>query len=130
MQTNTTYPVAGGVDPQELDRHIAEMYRDVANEAGRDLHFPTGRPLAEALGYPADLLDRLPAQAVNSFAGVGYHLGLARLLPGERVLDLGSGSGMDVFAPPCRWARAAPSPASTSRPSSSPRPSASAATST
>jgi arsenite methyltransferase len=29
---------------------------------------------------------------------VGYHLGLARLLPGERVLDLGSGSGMDVFA--------------------------------
>ncbi len=35
---------------------------------------------------------------MNSFAGVGYHLGLARLRPGERVLDLGSGSGMDVFA--------------------------------
>ena len=35
---------------------------------------------------------------MSSFAGVGYHLGLARLLPGERVLDLGSGSGMDVFA--------------------------------
>jgi SAM-dependent methyltransferase len=98
MQTNTTYPTAGGVDPEELDRHIAEMYRDVANEARGDLHFPTGRLLAEALGYPADLLHRLPAQAVNSFAGVGYHLGLARLLPGERVLDLGSGSGMDVFA--------------------------------
>src|SRR5215212_4968941 len=74
------------------------MYRDVANDAARGLHFPTGRPLAEALGYPAELLDRLPAEAVNSFAGVGYHLGLARLLPGERVLDLGSGSGMDVFA--------------------------------
>src|SRR5450755_104394 len=98
MHTNTTYRPAGNVDPEELDRHIAEMYRDVANEAGRDLHFPTGRPLAEALGYPNELLRRLPAQAVNSFAGVGYHLGLARLLPGERVLDLGSGSGMDVFA--------------------------------
>ena len=98
MQTNTTFPIGGGVDPQELDRHVAEMYRDVANEAARDLHFPTGRPLAEALGYPAELLDRLPAEAVNSFAGVGYHLGLAGLLPGERVLDLGSGSGMDVFA--------------------------------
>jgi SAM-dependent methyltransferase len=35
---------------------------------------------------------------VNSFAGEGYHFGLARLRPGERVLDLGSGSGMDVFA--------------------------------
>jgi arsenite methyltransferase len=95
---NRTPASAPSVDAQELDRHIAEMYRDVANEAGRDLHFPTGRPLAEALGYAAELLDRLPAEAVNSFAGVGYHLGLARLVPGERVLDLGSGSGMDVFA--------------------------------
>jgi len=98
MQTNTTFPTAGSVDRRELDRHIAEMYRDVANEARRDLHFPTGRRLAEALGYPTELLDQLPADAVNSFAGVGYHLGLARLLSGERVLDLGSGSGMDVFA--------------------------------
>jgi SAM-dependent methyltransferase len=98
MHTNTTGTTTAGVDREELDRHIAQMYRDVANEAGRDLHFPTGRPLAEALGYPADLLDRLPAGAVDAFAGVGYHLGLARLLPGERVLDLGSGSGMDVFA--------------------------------
>jgi SAM-dependent methyltransferase len=98
MQTNPTHPISGGVDPDELARHIADMYRDVANEAVTDLHFPTGRLLAEALGYPAELLDRLPAGAVNSFAGVGYHLGLARLLPGERVLDLGSGSGMDVFA--------------------------------
>ena len=98
MQTHTTYSSAAGVDPEELERQIADMYRDVANEARGDLHFPTGRPLAEALGYPADLLGRLPAQAVNSFAGVGYHLGLARLLQGERVLDLVSGSGMDVFA--------------------------------
>ena len=131
MQTNSTYPPPRGVDPQELDRHIAEMYRDVANEAGRDLHFPTGRPLAETLGYPADLLDRLPAEAVNSFAGVGYHLGLARLLPGERVLDLGSGSGHGrVRGRRCRWARTARSPAWTSRPSSWPSPSASVATST
>ena len=55
-------------------------------------------PLLEALGYPTDLLDRLPARAVGSFAGVGYHLGLVNLVAGERVLDLGSGSGMDVFA--------------------------------
>ena len=74
------------------------MYRDVASEAPRALHFPIGRAVARELGYPADLLDRLPAEAVRSFAGVGYHLGLARLQPGERVLDLGSGSGMDVFA--------------------------------
>ena len=101
MQTDPTYPIQPthpGVDPEKLDRHIAEMYRDVANGAVRDLHFPTGRSLAEEVGYPAALLDQLPTEAVRSFAGVGYHLGLARLLGGERVLDLGSGSGMDVFA--------------------------------
>jgi hypothetical protein len=44
MQTNNTYPLAARVDPQELDRHIAEMYRDVANEAGRDLQVIHGNP--------------------------------------------------------------------------------------
>jgi hypothetical protein len=53
------------VDHQELDRHIAEMYREVASDGRRDLHFPTGRPLAEALGYPARLLDMVPADAVR-----------------------------------------------------------------
>src|SRR3954471_1743994 len=103
---------APGVDADELARHIAEMYRDVANEAVQDLHFHTGRALAQALGYPADLLDRLAARAARPFAGggrhpppprpraagVGHHLDLVRLVAGERVLDLGSGSGMDVFA--------------------------------
>ena len=98
MQGQPTHPISPGVDLEDLDRHIAEMYRDVANGAARGLHFPTGRTLAEALGYPPELLDRLPAEAVSSFAGIGYHFGLARLLPGERVLDLGSGSGMDAFA--------------------------------
>jgi SAM-dependent methyltransferase len=98
MHTNTPHLTPGTVDLEALYREIAAMYRDVANENVRDLHFPTGRRLAEALGYPADLLDALPVGAVTSFAGVGYHLGLARLLPGERVLDLGSGSGMDAFA--------------------------------
>ncbi|MGN6870599.1 MAG: methyltransferase domain-containing protein [Solirubrobacteraceae bacterium] len=97
MQTQPTHPINVGVDPEELDRHITQMYRDVANEVHRELHFPIGRPVAEAVGYPTELLDRLPAEAVRSFAGVGYHFGLARLLPGELVLDLGSGSGMDVF---------------------------------
>jgi arsenite methyltransferase len=96
--TTTTDIAPNSVDPAELDRRITEMYRDVANGAGAQLHFPTGRAVAEALGYPAEILDRVPAPAVSSFAGVGYHFDLAELRPGERVLDLGSGSGMDVFA--------------------------------
>jgi ubiquinone/menaquinone biosynthesis C-methylase UbiE len=47
--------------------------------------------------YPAALLAAVPERALASFAGVGYHLDLAQPASGDRVLDLGSGSGTDVF---------------------------------
>jgi arsenite methyltransferase len=73
------------------------MYRHVAEQPQGKYHFEMGRPLAERLGYPAALLDRVPDGAIESFAGVGYFFDLAELQRGERVIDLGSGSGMDVF---------------------------------
>ncbi|MEX0591589.1 MAG: methyltransferase domain-containing protein [Xanthobacteraceae bacterium] len=56
-----------------------------------------GRALAERLGYPPADLDKIPAEAIESFAGVGYFFHLAALKEGETVVDLGSGSGMDTF---------------------------------
>jgi arsenite methyltransferase len=81
----------------ELEERVKSMYEEVAREPERDFHFETGRPLAERLGYPPADLDRVPAAAIDSFAGVGYFLGLAGIALGEAVLDLGSGSGMDSF---------------------------------
>jgi SAM-dependent methyltransferase len=89
--------VAATVDTEELERKVKEMYRDVAEHPAGEYHFEIGRPLAERLGYPADLLDRIPTGAIESFAGVGYFFDLAGLEPGESVIDLGSGSGMDLF---------------------------------
>jgi arsenite methyltransferase len=85
------------VDRELLEGQVQEMYRQVAREEEAELHFAVGRPLALRLGYPSELLDTIPAEALASFAGVGYHLDLAALAPGELVLDLGSGSGSDVF---------------------------------
>jgi arsenite methyltransferase len=85
------------VDGDRLEAEVKAMYRHVAREESSDLHFELGRELAEQLGYPSELLDQIPSEAVASFAGVGYHLDLAELRPGEAVLDLGSGSGTDVF---------------------------------
>ena len=85
------------VDGERLEAEVKNMYRHVALEQEAELHFELGRGLAEHLGYPRDLLDAIPAEAVASFAGVGYHLDLAALRPGAEVLDLGSGSGTDVF---------------------------------
>jgi len=85
------------VDRAVLEAQVRDMYRQVAREEEAELHFAVGRPLALRLGYPEELLDAIPAEALASFAGVGYHFDLASLQPGEQVLDLGSGSGTDVF---------------------------------
>jgi arsenite methyltransferase len=85
------------VDGERLDAEVKDMYRHVAREEEAELHFEVGRGLAEHLGYSGELLDAIPAEALASFAGVGHHLDLAALQPGEAVLDLGSGSGTDVF---------------------------------
>ena len=86
------------VDARTLETKVKEMYGQVAREERAHLHFELGRELAEHLGYPYELLDAIPDEALASFAGVGYHLDMAALVPGEDVLDLGSGSGTDVFA--------------------------------
>jgi arsenite methyltransferase len=85
------------LDTSELEDRVKRMYEEVALEPEREFHFETGRPLAERLGYPAADLDRIPAGAIASFAGVGYFLDLAAIESEETVLDLGSGSGMDSF---------------------------------
>ena len=93
----TTATVLRSVNPIELEQKVKDMYQRVAQEPSGEFHFEMGRTLAERLGYaPADL-DRVPPEAVESFAGVGYHFDLAGIEPGEHVLDLGSGSGLDTF---------------------------------
>ncbi|MGH2954726.1 MAG: methyltransferase domain-containing protein [Solirubrobacterales bacterium] len=89
--------MATTVDSEELELKVKDMYRHVAEAPGGDYHFELGRPLAERLGYPCDVLDVIPEGAIESFAGVGYFFDLADLGQGESVIDLGSGSGMDVF---------------------------------
>lgn len=85
------------VDVDELRDKVKVMYRAVAEAPDGEFHFEMGRVLAERLGYPSGELDGVPPEAIESFAGVGYHFGLAAIAPGERVVDLGSGSGMDAF---------------------------------
>ena len=84
-------------DPKELESKVKAMYRSVAENPHGEFHFEMGRAMAERLGYaPADL-DRIPKEAIDSFAGVGYYFHLADLKQSETVVDLGSGSGMDTF---------------------------------
>jgi arsenite methyltransferase len=85
------------VDAEELRDQVREKYREVALKPDATFHFHTGRPLAARLGYEQAAVDSLPDRAVESFAGVGNPFSLRRLLPGERVVDVGSGAGFDSF---------------------------------
>lgn len=95
--TTQTAPKKQELDKRSLEIQVKEMYRKVAVDPHGEFHFEMGRGLTERLGYPAEDLDRIPAEAVESFAGVGYYFHLADLRDGETVLDLGSGSGTDTF---------------------------------
>jgi ubiquinone/menaquinone biosynthesis C-methylase UbiE len=94
---STAAAAKAGLDTARLEQMVKDMYRDVATNPAGEFHFEMGRALAERLGYPAADLDRVPAAAIESFAGVGCYFHLAKLKEGEAVVDLGSGSGMDCF---------------------------------
>ncbi len=85
------------VDPEKLREQVRGKYREVALDPGGSFHFHTGRSLAACLGYEAAASGALPDKAVESFAGVGNPFSLRRLVPGEKVVDVGSGAGFDSF---------------------------------
>lgn len=83
------------VDVGRLRDEVRLKYAAVAADPHGPHHFHTGRPLAARLGYTTEVVDALPDAAVESFAGVGNPFSLRRLDTGERVVDIGSGAGLD-----------------------------------
>ena len=89
--------MAATVDTGQLEAKVKAMYRQVALAPDASFHFELGEPVALRVGYAVDRLATVPADALASFAGVGHFFDLADLRVGETVVDLGSGSGTDVF---------------------------------
>ena len=83
------------IDVGALRHEVQVKYAEVALMPTKEFHFHTGRPMAERLGYPADVLDAMPEECVESFAGVGNPFSLGEIRPGETVVDVGCGAGFD-----------------------------------
>lgn len=86
--------------PPELDlaalRHaIQEEYEVVARDPARGFHFHTGRKLASLLDYDPVWLVGIPEGTIAAFAGTGNPFRLGELRPGEHVVDVGCGAGID-----------------------------------
>lgn len=83
------------VASSDLRAAVRDKFNQVASAPRQPYRFRVGPSLARDVGYPAEVLDRLPWLAAAAFTGLAYlHPHLA-LRPGERVLDLGCGAGLD-----------------------------------
>ncbi len=85
------------VDEDQLRVEIQKHYAEVATSPDHDFHFHTGREAARRVGYDEAIIADIPDEVIVSFAGVSnpFHFGLPR--PGETVLDVGSGAGVDAI---------------------------------
>ncbi len=76
---------------------IKREYAEVASNPAKGFHFHTGRPLARMLGYSDAMLEGIPESASSRLAGTGNPFALGALRPGETVVELGCGAGMDTL---------------------------------
>jgi arsenite methyltransferase len=91
-----TKPVAvPDLDQGALRCEIRREYAEVATHPSRGFHFHTGRPLARMLGYADAWLEHVPEPSIESFAGTGNPFSIRPIAAGERVVDVGSGGGID-----------------------------------
>ena len=75
------------VDVQELRNEVQKKYRDVAEKPDATYHFHTGRQHAIRLGYDQAILDQLPDQACEAFAGMANPFYWETPRAGERVVQ-------------------------------------------
>ena len=93
QQQPTPAPI--DLDVDGLRNAICHEYAAVADEPTRGFHFHTGRPLTRIVGYRSEWLEGIPETAVASFAGSGNPFSIGALHPGEPVVDVGCGAGID-----------------------------------
>lgn len=77
------------IDPDSIHRAVQRTYSTASN-SNPSRH-------VEMAGYTAAQLATVPDGVTQSFFGCGNPLSLASVKPGDTVLDLGSGAGLDLI---------------------------------
>ncbi|MFZ0929065.1 MAG: methyltransferase domain-containing protein [Syntrophobacteraceae bacterium] len=84
-------------DRKKIAEGIRQRYAKAAKSPEGHFRFPTGKSGLEALGYDQSVLRILPDEVLASYCGVGQPFILDGLKPGESVLDIGCGAGVDTI---------------------------------
>jgi arsenite methyltransferase len=85
-------------DPEirQVRQGIKGKYDRVAVAGPGDcFQYPTGKAGLELQGYPPEVIRDFPPEILAAFCGVGNPFSLESLNPGDAVLDLGCGAGVD-----------------------------------
>lgn len=83
-------------DIPKVRQGIREKYEKVAAAgSGCCFQYPTGKEGMQLQGYPQDLVKDFPEEILAAFCGVGNPFSLGPLYPGDAVLDIGCGAGVD-----------------------------------
>jgi arsenite methyltransferase len=85
------------VSASEIHEGVREVFNRVADRPGDRFRFGVGPALAREVGYPDSVLADLPAVVTESFTGLANLHPYLALEPGEQVLDLGAGAGLDAI---------------------------------
>ena len=81
---------------QQVRQGIKEKYdRVAAAGAGGCFQYPTSKAGMELQGYPPEVLKNFSPEILAAFCGVGNPFSLGLLAPGDAVLDIGCGAGVD-----------------------------------
>ena len=83
------------LDTATLRKAIQNEYREVAEHPDKGFHFHTGRRLTRLVGYKDEWLTGVSERAIETFAGTGNPFAMGALREGERVVDVGSGGGIE-----------------------------------
>ena len=81
----------------EIKQAVKEKYSKVAKDPCAAFNFPVGKAFALKVGYPKEILDKLPPSMYESFTGANNPQPFINLKEGETVLDLGCGAGLDLY---------------------------------
>src|SRR3989339_83766 len=85
------------LSPDEIKKLVKDKYSEVATNPYGVFNFPVGKAFALKVGYPKEVLDTLPVSLIESFTGANNPQPFIELKPGEVVLDLGCGAGLDLY---------------------------------